>query len=672
VFSPIKVNELRVGWNRFAEGFFPQDQSFAPSSIGLNTGTGSADEGLPVIAGFGAAQLGATKSVPRHRVDTNTQVLDNFSWKLNKHDVKFGAEVRRTSISQQLDTNFRGILDFLTLTDFLAGDVTGGSQQTGNSNRNTYQNSEGLFIQDSYHWTSRFTLNFGLRWDYYGVITEKNHLFTNFDAATGTLQQVGITPGFAGELYRPDYKNFAPRGSFAWDPFGKGKTVIRGGAGIFFDAYSQDFFQGHLPYNCTFCPGPAFNPAGPAPIFSNGVVGGTIVSGSPVFNAPGATPSGNIFGVNPNIRTPYMVNYNLNIQQQLANKVVLQVGYVGSQGHHLFNFYDINQPSQSAITASDLACGILSYSLDGGVPGPFDQQGCSSFRGNNTYGAAYINQQQTAANSNYNALQASLRVNDWHGITSITNFVWSHSLDDASDGEDFVPNAAQPNNSTQPNLEYGNSNFDIRRRFTWIFGYRLPKMTGDWSKLKNGWGFDTTLTLQDGQPFNLNYNFETGDDYDGSGELFGRPDVVGPIQYNSSNPSQFLNLTSFAAPCTLSGGNQDINCIPGTRHFGDLGRNALRGPSFKQLDFAFYKDTKLTERMGMQIRCEIFNLFNHPNFSSPLLPNFIADTAQNGISSNGTSIGSYAIGATGDVGIGNPFLGGGGPRGIQLAAKFTF
>jgi hypothetical protein len=134
-------------------------------------------------------------------------------------------------------------------------------------------------------------------------------------------------------------------------------------------------------------------------------------------------------------------------------------------------------------------------------------------------------------------------------------------------------------------------------------------------------------------------------------------------------------LSPFALANGLTGTSSD--CLAGTRHFGNEGRNALRGPSFKQLDFAVYKDTKITERVNMQLRVEVFNLLNHPNFSNPLLPNFIADAAQQGFSTvpNGlreVSAGAYQIQATGDVGIGNPFLGGGGPRGIQLAAKFSF
>jgi hypothetical protein len=268
--------------------------------------------------------------------------------------------------------------------------------------------------------------------------------------------------------------------------------------------------------------------------------------------------------------------------------------------------------------------------------------------------------------------------------------VWSKSFDNSSDGEDFEPNAAQPNDSTRSQLEYGPSNFDVPHRFTWVFAYDLPKMSGGWQRLKNGWGFNSTVTLQSGQPFQLNYNFEG--DYDGSGEGDGRPDVVGPVVYNQRNPLNFLDLTSFAVPCTLTGGTADTNCTAGTRHFGNLGRNALRGPTYKQWDFAIYKNTAISERLNMQIRAEFFNVLNHPNFANPFLPAFIADAAQGGISNgttnpatqpaacilNGTAVpighscGHFAITATGDVGIGNPFLGGGGPRGIQLAAKFTF
>ncbi len=668
--SSTQVNELRYGWNRFAEDFLPEDRAFHPSSIGLNVGTGLADSGLPIMLVGSFAQLGTTSGDPRGRVDTNNQLIDNFSWKLNKHDIKLGFEYRRTAIRQYFDKYFRGKLEFDNLADFLSGTVDGGFQYTGNSLRHTAENSEGLYLQDTFRITPRLTLNYGLRWDYFGVVSEKNNLFSNATSAnptTGTLVLTQVGQQGLGNLYQPDHRNFSPRVSAAWDATGKGTTVVRAGWGIFYDAFSQDMFLGHLPYPPFYDPGPAYNPVGPAQIVPAGVTG-TIASGQPVFGAPECSNlECDTFVVDQNIRTPYMENYNLNIQHQLASKVALQVGYVGSQGHHLLRFRDINQPSQAAITASDLSSGISSY----GVPRPFAYAA--------PYFTFYVMQEESTASSNYNALQTSLRVNGWRGITSIVNYSWSHSQDTASDGEDFEPNASQPYDSTRPNLEYGNSNFDVRNRFTWIFGYQLPKM-GD-GRLRNGWGFTSTLTLQGGQPFQMNYNFE--DDFSGAGEGIDRPDVVGPIVYHKGDPLNYVDLSSFAIPCTITGfaiangpTGSAADCVPGTRHFGNERRNSLVGPAYKNWDFALYKDTAITERLNFQLRAEFFNILNHPNFASPFLPLFIADPAQNDFALNGNGrevgTGGFALGATGDVGIGNPFLGGGGPRGIQLAAKFTF
>ncbi|PYV50657.1 MAG: hypothetical protein DMG92_06925 [Acidobacteria bacterium] len=667
--SGTKVNELRFGWNRFAEDFLAQDRSFHPSSIGLNVGSGLADDGLPIILVSGFSQLGATSGDPRGRVDSNNQLIDNFSWKANKHDIKFGAEYRRTTIKQYFDKYFRGKLSFDDLGSFLGGTPSTGFgasfQYSGDTLRHTGENSYGFYLQDTYRVSPRLTLNYGLRWDYFGVVSEKNNLFSNATTAnpvtnTFVLTQVG-QPGLS-RLYEPDHKNFSPRVSVAWDATGRGKTVLRAGWGLFYDAFSQDIFLGHLPYPPFFDPGPAYNPVGPEQIIPSANTTGTINAGQPVFDATGCgTVECDIFTVDRHIHTPYMENYNVNLQQQLSSKTVLLVSYVGSQGHHLFRFRDISQPNQATINASDVAVAQANVNTVNGLPCfPAGGPGCGNSYGaprtfDFPYGSFYIMQEESTAKSNYNALQTSLRVNQWRGITSIVNYTWSHSQDTASDLEDFEPNAAQPYDSTRPNLEYGNSNFDVRNRFTWVFGYQVPSMGS--GRLKNGWGFSSTITLQGGQPFQMNYNFE--DDFSGAGEGIDRPDVVGPIVYHKHDPRNFIDLSSFAIPCTLTSfaiasptGTAD-DCVPGTRHFGNERRNSLVGPAFKNWEFAIYKDTAITERLSMQLRAEFFNRLHHPNFASPCLPLF-------------------ALGATGDVGIGNPFLGGGGPRGIQLAAKFTF
>src|SRR5271165_5315106 len=662
VLSPSLVNEARVGWNRFAEGFFPEDQSFNPSSIGLDTvgaltpnNNNPYNFGMPVIQVGGLAQLGSDKADPRQRVDTNWHYIDNVSWKHGKHDIKFGYEFRRTSVSQIFNRTARGTLEFASLADFLSGTLSGGAQLDGNTNRNTFENSHAGYVQDSYRWKKNITINLGLRYDYFGIVQDKQGNFTNIDPTNGKLILVG-----AGRLYQPDYNNWAPRVSVAWDLGGNGKTVIRAGYGIFYDAFSQDFFEGHLPFNSGFDPGPAYNGFGPNPInFGSAFSGEMITAGSPIYSS--VSPMGAAFGVQQGIRTPYMQNFNLNLQQQIGRKSVLQIGYVGSNGHKLLRFRDINQPTQAQITAADLGCNCIN---DGSVP--------RFFASTSPY--YYINYQESSANSNYNALQTSYRINDWHGLTSTINYVWSHSIDDASDGEDFVPNASQPNNSQAPiGNNRGNSNFDIRNRFTWNFIYAFPNLKGSFAKLTDGWGLDGAVTVQSGQPFQLSYNFE--DDYDGSGEFFGRPDVVAPVVYHSNDPLNFLDLSSFAAPCTYpaAGGDGSAStCIPGSRHFGNEGRNSLIGPHFRQFDMSITKLTPLTERLRSELRFEAYNLLNHPNFSSPYLPAFIADAAPNGVGADGRSLGTLSLKTTGDVGIGYPVLGSGGPRSMQIAAKLTF
>ncbi len=689
--SSEKINEARFGWNRYRNGFFPQDAPIFGDpnvSLGLNTldlqGPNTAnprDFGLPTIKVSGLASLGSSAfSNPRNRVDSNWQFIDNFSWKLNRHDLKFGYEFRRTTVNSFNDLVERGELSFSSLAEFLEGGIGSGNTNVGNTSRNAHQNSHGLYIQDGIHVNSRLVVNLGLRWDYYGVIGADGNQLSVYNPALGLVQK--------SQLYPKDLNNFAPRVSAAYDLFGKGKTVIRAGAGVFYDGFSQDFFTGQLALN-TFNTGPAYNAIGPNPIYITFALnpalpvdagGNSIIQpGVPVFD-PSSVVAGptnqttDAFTVSQRLRTPYVYNYNLNIQQQLARNTVLQVGYVGSLGRKLFFFRDINQPTQAEITAADLGCACInSFS----VPRPFDTAApLSPLAPNHPF---YVNEVETDANSSYNSLQVSLTQRNWHRFNNQVSYTWAHSIDTASDGQDFVPNASQPNDSTNPKSNKGPSNFDVRNRFVMSSVYDFPKIDR-LKKFGEGWSFSGILTLMSGHPFSLNYNFEG--DYDGSGEGFGRPDVVGPIHYNYGSPFQFLDLSAFSVPCTLSGGNADTNCVPGTRHFGNEGRNSLLGPDYRNLDFAISKMTSLSERFKLEFRADFYNIANHPNFASPLLPAFFADAGVNGISTGtgiapnvlpiGRSLGFFPLTATSDVGLGNPVLGGGGARSIQFAVKLLF
>jgi len=625
VFNPRMLMEIRGGYNRFSEQFFPQDMGFDPGSIGLNMGTAAQDFGLPQINVDGFATLGANTSVPRGRKDTNWQFFDNVSYSAGRHNWKMGYEFRRTFVDGFFDSGYRGKLGFSSLDDFIAGTPTSGRQAQGNSSRQTFQNNNSLYLQDSFHLNSHVTLNYGLRWEYFGVIGEKANRFSIL-SPSGNLTQVN-------QLYPRDLNNFAPRASLAWDISGNAKTVLRAGWGLYYDGFSQDFFVGQLPFN-TFNSGPAYNGIGADAITFSFSPAETIQTGVRAFPAASFAAT-DVFTVDQGIRTPYVQVYNLNGQQQLTKNVALEVGYVGSAGRKLFRYRDINQVNPATGTVQFPAL-------------------------------VYVNQFESSANSNYNSLQTSLQIRNWHRLTSTVNYTWSHSIDNASDGQDYVPNATQPDNSFRPDRERANSNFDMRHHFTWTFNYDLPKL-GNIRGLSSGWAFNGVLGLASGQPINVNYLFEG--DFNGSGEFFGRPDLVGNPLTGTSTPSQFLNLTAFKVPCTL---DDEGACIPGTQHFGSLGRNALVGPSFRNFDFSIVKNNKLTERVSMQLRMDVFNLFNHPNFANPLWPNFGVDFLQNGMDATGRGTGFLPITTTPDVGTGNPFLGGGGSRNIQFAARLSF
>jgi outer membrane receptor protein involved in Fe transport len=652
VFSPTKINEFRFGYNNFKEGFFPEDQSFDPRSIGLNTGvTNPQDFGLPLIRirhdPIGSiASVGANLSVPRNRRDVNWHLLDNFSLKLQNHDFKLGYEFRRTTVDAYFDAGYRGRLDFDTLADFLSGTLSGGRSALGDSNRNTFQNSHTLYVQDLWRVNRHLNFNLGVRWDYFGVIGEKNNLLSNFDPQRG-LVMVG-TSGL-DKLYKSDLNNFSPRLGFAWDLMGKGKTVIRGGWGLFYDAFSQDFFVGQLPFN-TFNPGPAYNPAGPKPILFSFSTVSQIQNNVPIFTD---YLDSDVFAVDRNLKTPTVHNFNLNFQQELLRNVVWQIGYVGSIGTNLFRYRDINQPVNPAVSTA--------RPFDNG---PFAPSGGTFF---------YVNLLETSANSNYNALQTNLNIRGFKRFTAQINYTWSHSIDNASDGQDYVANATQPDNSYRTDFERGNSNFDIRHRFVAVVSYEVPNFIKSVPRLGEGWQLNGVLTLRTGSPFHVNLF----DDYNGTGEFFPRPDLVGDPFAGTHTPDNFLSLSAFKVPCTFIpdplGDGSASQCAPGSYHFGSLGRNALFGPGYENLDFSVFKTTKITENIKLQLRAEVFNILNRPNFSSPLLPGFSADASFNGIDPvTGRGQGFLPITVTPDVGIGNPFLGGGGPRNFQFSARLSF
>jgi hypothetical protein len=662
------IFEVRGGYNRFLQQFIPQDTGLNPNTdFGLNTlppDFTTLDLGLPTIDVGAYSPIGATASDSRGRIDTNYQLFGNMSLTRGGHSYKAGVEWRRTFINSFINSGHRGKLVFNSLDDFLAGDIDGGSSADGDGTRYSFQNNSGAYFLDSWRLSPKISLNYGLRWDYFGVIGAENNAFSIFNVKTGGLETVGATGGPAS-LYPKDWTDFAPRFSLADDLRGDGKLVIRTGVGIYYDAASQDFFVGNQAYNTNAGEaGPAFNGIG----FASPVVS-TITAGTPIF---GDYSPSSVFTVNQNLVTPRYVSYNLNIESQVAKKVAIQIGYVGSQGRHLYHFRDLNQFNN--VAGSIDSCGngqTITYGEQ-----CFPSYSVGSFIDIPLY---YINQIETSALSSYNSAQASLKVQSWRGLTSTLNYTWAHSIDDASDGLDFVPNASQPDNSFNPRGDRASSNFDVRQRLQWYWTYKAPKFErASW--IANGWALDGMFNFATGQPYTVSYLFEG--DYNGSGEYFGRPDIIGN-PYTGAGGTNLLNLAAFAAPCTVDTNPSSAtfgNCING--HPGSEGRNAFNAPNYTNFDFSMTKTSHLTETATMELRCDVFNIFNHPNLSNPLLPGFGIDafgashTAGDRLvagadpSANGPQF--LTTTATPDVGSGNPYLGGGGPRSAQLAVHFRF
>ena len=667
---PNLIVEVRGGYNRFVQQFLPQDIAINPETeFGLDTlppNYSQYDMGLPTIAinscstvdesgnqnypGVGACSpIGATGSDARGRIDTNYQLFGNVSLVKGRHSFKTGYEWRRTFINSFINSGHRGKLVFDNLSDFLDGtlDTDHSMSAEGNGTRYSYQNSSGAYVLDSWRFSNKLTLNYGLRWDYYGVVGAQNNAFSLFDVKTGDLQTVGAA-GAPASLYPKDWVNFAPRFSVADDLLGNQKLVVRSSVGIFYDGASQDFFVGNQPWN-TYAAnaGPAFND-----ILFAWPVSPTISANVPIFGDISNYSPNSLFTVDQKLRTPRYYSYGLNLESQLTPKVAIQIGYVGSQGRHLYRIRDLDQYNNVQGSVDNCGNGqTISY---GGQCFP---------------DYWYINQVETSALSNYNSLQNTLKLQNWHGLTSTLNYTWAHSIDTASDGTDFVPNAAQPDDSWNPHAERASSNFDVRQRVQWYWTYALPIKSKQAGWIVNGWATDGMFNFATGQPYTVSYLFEA--DYNGSGEYFGRPDIIGN-PYAGTGGVNLLNLSAFAAPCTI---DADGDCTNG--HPGSEARNQFKAPNFTNMDFSLNKTSHITEKLTMELRADFFNIFNHPNLSNPLMPSFSIDVLGNPIQQGdrlvaGTSSQFMQTTATPDVGTGNPYLGGGGPRSAQLAVHFTF
>jgi hypothetical protein len=600
-FGPRWVMELKAGYSRYAI----RSLSYNPGQnlseqLGLkNSNVDEDSSGLVRMIPSGYTGIGDGQFVPEFNTNNLFQYGGAVTHQAGAHGLRFGANVRKRQVTQYQSPHPRGTFSFQpsTTSNFGPGGNAIASMMLGfpfDGQRQKqlihpgYRFSESdLWIQDDWRVRPWLTLNIGLRYDYFSPLSEYRNQISNLNLDTAQMViagQNGVSK-YAGPS--EDWINISPRFGFA-ATLSKG-TVLRGGYGISF----VPPFMGS-PYamrNAPFVNSWSIPTATYTPIFK-------LTDGLPPVTPSDPTdPAGTINAVSFKFEVPYIHQFNLTVQRELPFELIATVSYVGQLGRKQFfpnSSVNYNLPAPGDVTTIDARRPYASR-----LP-----------RVNNipVYG--------NYSNTSYNALQATLERRFSRGFGAVANYTWSHTIDNYL----YRPGA-------QEVFQKGNSNLDVRHRFTATANYQLPfasNAKGFAGALAKGWQVNGIAILQTSVPFNVtngtgvNGTGDTGNDFP---NLVGDPFQAGPVAGNSDvrcrttisqggrAPDTIGTLGFFFNPCAFQ------RQASGT--YGNLGRAVLRGPAWVTFNFSAFKDLALTERLRLQIRGEFFNIFNHPNFNTP-------------------------------------------------------
>ncbi|HEX7318289.1 MAG TPA: TonB-dependent receptor [Pyrinomonadaceae bacterium] len=611
VFSPDVVNQARFGFSRLRVTSVPEEP-FTAQQFGITNPLGNLFAGMPTLTVTGLFTLGSSPLADQSSRINTFGFQDTLSIVKGRHRLKVGGEYKRSQVNFYFNAFSRGQLIFPTFANFLLGQSVSiiGS---GVYDRAFRVNDLAGFVQDDVKLSNRLTLNLGLRYDFFGLPKEKYGRLVNFipeQFRNGTLASPAQPPnGFvqAGNAVNPlpgvplvddtlvpqDKNNFAPRVGFAYRLNETGTLAVRGGYGIYYDRISTRFANTSLfnfPYlglGVRVFP-PLSTPFAAVPQPGTFPVNATVPS-------PLAPLGILISGVypDPEMRTPYIQQYNANVQWEFARDYLLEVGYVGSKGTKLLQLLTINQPIYNPTTNTFAAPFAPFFSAQKNATGGLQQV-------------------QTSSNSHYDSLQLSVTKRFSRGLQFLSAYTWGKSIDYYSGGtvNELV---STPGDQRNWKTNRGRSDFDRAHRFVTSFVYDLPGLVGNDSAarwLLNNWGVNGIATFQSGLPFSV----IQAPDNNTIQRANLRPGFTGSIEGSGRTQdrlTQYFNPNAFA-PSTLTGGFFDP-----TAPFGNTGRNILTGPGQKNVDFSVVKYLPFTERWRGEFRTEFFNLFNWANFANP-------------------------------------------------------
>jgi hypothetical protein len=706
-FSSTVINEARFGYNFVRSNTFPQ-QPVKDSAVGINRSTAATVPGLPLISIAGPAGgiiLGAPL-IDARATSPSTSAVDILSITRGRQSIRTGAEFRYYESNFSAIAFNRGFINFLSFDDFLTGAPLFTLIGNGLSERSLRATDYNFFIQDDWKVSSQLTLNLGLRYELDLPPYDTRGRIATFDPALykprplafngiplgpplGGIVQAGNplpqydlpdVPNVGKRVLRSvDPNNFAPRIGFAYSPFKSGRTVLRGGYGIYYSRSAFEYVSSSLLSPPFFLNNAAFftpieDPFAfvPAPNQFPTIVTGATLGG---------------FFLDRNIRTPYLEQYNAGLQYQVGQDLLLEVAYVGTHGLNLFRSVAINQ-ARLASPAHPIINDVTGEVITTNTPQNAFLR--APFQGVELAPTTGFAQGQTTAHSNYNSLQASLSKRFSKGLQFLASYTYAKSIDNASgvgggSGTAGIIDQSRGGESSSilgsqldPRGNRGVSDFDRTHRFVLSYVWDLPRPSfTDRSKatrlLLSGWQTSGIIVAMSGLPIDI-VDTDAGSLYGIEGGA--RPNWSGNANRRSATNNipdgYFFNPFLFAQPVVQAGqlipssNGSAIASARGT-DIGNVGRNVLRGPPQFNVDFSLSKTLHFSESKSLEFRSEFFNLFNHVNFANPISNLNAVSSSGGGFDPNTGQILPGSGGAFGRI-----ISTSNNPRLIQFALKLNF